>query len=113
MNDKEEKLNVNPIIDIENYPLLNVDKETSNILDKLFSNSKLISRKVRYFIISSNEIICSTETLEEYSYDDRKFVRINSKNNNDIFYWQEVKPIKWVIDNDINNAKITDISKIK
>lgn len=104
---KDKSLKQTGVIDTKNFPQNVPDKETCEILDNLFSKNQLTSRKIRYCIWPSNGIMHMTDYYEEYSYNDRKFIRFQSttdapsditlSNNAEIkkdeFYWVEVSPI--------------------
>lgn len=95
------------VIDTKNFPQDVPDKETCEMLDDLFLKKQLASRQVRYCIVYSNEPMHITDYFDEYTYNDRKFIRYQSlvdgtdcmtlSNHDTIeknkFYWIEVKPI--------------------
>ena len=84
-------------IDTENYPHNIPDKTTCEILDELLAENKLTFREVKY-CFGDNEISL-TEPYKEYSFDGRKFVRVEVKNDNNPdlnigeYSWIEVQPI--------------------
>lgn len=113
MNDKKEKLEQLVIKDTKNFPQNSPDQETCIILDDLFSKNELPSRQVQYCIINKyGDSLCSTNYLEEYNYNNRKFVRYQALKNQsfgiksvnddklreDRNYWLEVSPVDKVID---------------
>lgn len=95
------------IIDSDNFPQDVPDNVTCEILNDLLLKNQLISRFVKYCIVSENRVIYMTDYFKEYSYNNRKFIRCKSmtsqsenialSNQNAIdkseFYWLEVKPI--------------------
>ena len=97
------------LIDTANYPQDIPDKDTCEILDDLLSKNQLQSRVVKYSFIAPNDEAYMTDPFTEYSYDNRKFVRIESKVdqadnitlsngekiNKGEFHWIEVKPIDY------------------
>lgn len=85
------------VIDTENYPQNIPDKATCEILDELLSEDKLTFREVKYCVRSND--VSLTKPYIEYSFDGRKFVRVEVKNDNNPdlnvcgYSWIEVQPI--------------------
>lgn len=92
LDDKVEKI----VIDNENIPQDIADKQTSEILNDLFSKNQLFSRRVKYSAFPIEKL----NEFVEYHYNDRKFTRHKALANNRYFekdeiYWLEVKPINY------------------
>ena len=96
------------IIDTENFPQNSPDMSTCQILDILFSENRLPFRQVSYCITEFPDGSARvTDFYKEYSYEDRKFIRVLATQNQngditlsnndairkDNYYWVEVKPI--------------------
>lgn len=85
------------VVDTENYPQNIPDKATCEILDELLSEDKLTFREVKYCV--RNNGISLTKPYMECSFDGRKFVRVEVKNDNNPdlnvgeYSWIEVQPI--------------------
>ena len=85
------------VVDTENYPQNIPDKATCEILDELLLEDKLTFREVKYCV--RNNGVSLTEPYKEYSFDGRKFVRVEVKNDNNPdlnvgeYSWIEVQPI--------------------
>lgn len=95
-------LQMDAVIDIDNHPTNILDKETCAILDDLFAKGQLPMRKVIYAKTIGDMIREVTGVFEEYSYGDRKFIRVKAQNSwylsngepmvKDSYYWIEVEP---------------------
>ncbi len=99
------ELNKVGIVDTVNFPQNVPDKETCQALDVLLSKNSLPFREVRYLGGGSR---FAADTYEEYSFEDRKFVRVQATNCKDAnitlsdnrpiiegnYYWFEVEPIE-------------------
>lgn len=94
-------------------------KESAEI-EKMYKEGKLLKTEKTYTINSKNTNTFSPETLNEYYYKDKKYIRfiadrdiIRTKLSNKKYieygkaYWIEVEPIIWMIDenNDIAVSK--------
>ena len=94
------------IVDTKNFPQNSPDMSTWQILDILFSENRLPFRQVSYCIFEFPDgSMCVTDVYKEYSYEDRKFIRVlatqdedgniilsnNDQIENSKFYWIEVK----------------------
>ena len=95
-------LQMDAAVDIDNHPTNIPDKEICAILDDLFAKGQLPMRKVIYAKTIGDMIREVTEVFLEYSYGDRKFVRVKAQNSGYLsngepmvegnYCWIEVKP---------------------
>ena len=118
--DLNGELEHNKIIDTKNFPQNSPDMSTCQILDILFSVNKLPFRQVSYCIsVFPDGSACVTDVYKEYSYEDRKFIRVfatqdqngnitlsnNDSIDNNKYYWIEVKPRVISKDNTLNSGR--------
>ena len=99
------------------YPQTVCEEKVNAELEKLFREGNLVKTGKRYTINSSN-ISNFFQTISEYSYKGRKYIRfvadrndIRTRLSNKKYieygkpYWIEVEPITWMIDEDIAVSK--------
>lgn len=98
-------------VEYGHYPQSIANKDLQQILESKFQIGLLKKSFSKYTIDSKkyddyNESLCKLE-IEEYEYDEKRYVRIKSNilfdnsyklQKNNTFVWVEVLPIKWLVD---------------
>jgi len=107
--------------DYTTFPKNVTDKETSNILDELYSQHKLEFKLKKYGVGSQDRPIHITDCFEEYTFEGKKYIRVSSDTSSELKlsngeeidsqkpYWIEVVEIG--IDEKV--PAIHDISEIQ
>ena len=92
--------------DYKAFPKNVADKDTTDILDELYSQHKLEFKLKKYGVGSQDNPVHMTDCFEEYTYQGKKYIRASSENSSEIrlsneeeldlqnAYWIEVEDIK-------------------